>query len=101
MVLSACDFSDFVHVFLNDFGNSFIVFVDCFTSLEVNVSVLCTYFADRSFRSHRSLSEFFDIFGFYEFCDIFVGNFFDFVYFVRSSESVKELEERNFSFVSG
>ena len=99
-VFSAGDSCDFVHVFLDDGGSCIVELVDRFAALEVDVTILGADFGDGLFGTESAFAEFLDVFVIHEFRDVFVRDFFEFVDFVRSTETVEELEERNFGFVS-
>ena len=101
MVLTAGDLGDSIHLFLHDCGTGGVVGVDSFSSLEVHVTILGTHFADGAFGTQGAVAEFLDVFGFHKFGDLFIGDLFKFVYFVRGTETVEELEEGNFGFVGG
>ncbi len=95
MVLSADNAGYLVHVILNNTGDGIVVFINSFTSLEVNIGVLSCHFNHRLFRAHSPAAEAFNIFGFYKFFNCFKLNFFNFLDFMTGSKTVKEIQKRN------
>ena len=90
-----------IHVFLNNSRNRVIVFVGCFTTLEVNIGVLSSNLQVRRFRLQRAGTETFNVFRFNQILQVVVGDFFHLLNFVRSTETVKEVQERNLRFQRG
>ena len=100
LVLSACEFADFLHVLFSDSRYCIVEGLTCFTSLEEDVRVLSCTSYNRVLRIKSSCSEVFNSFFVYEFSKIFVVDYFDLLYFVWSSESIEEVQEWNSSFNS-
>ena len=79
----------------NNAGNLVIVWVGAFSVLEICVRVLCCTALMRIFRVQSTVTESLDIIPVNNFFDIFIVNHFNFADFMRSTESVKEVTERN------
>lgn len=60
MILAARDLADFAKVAFHNVGNRFIVFVDGFAGLEIDIRVLRRAADDRIVRIQRALAEFAD-----------------------------------------
>ena len=89
---------DFIHVFFYNSRKLFIIFVRSFFCLEEDVRVLSGTFLVWVFRVHRVFAELSDrihISHVFQGFGIPSGNL---LVFVRGSESVKEMQERNFPF---
>ena len=100
LIVTSSHSAKFIHSFLNDFWSLKIIWVNCFTTLEVNVWVLssttnCWFFwvQTASSVSHNQIV-------IYHSSDGFVINCFDFIYFVRSSETIEEVHKWNAGFKS-
>ena len=101
MILTASHFRELIHLGLDDVADGHIIFVNGFTALEIDVAVLGTDLGDRFFGAHAAGAEFFNGLLVNHLGDGLVRDFFVFVDFVGSTESVKELEERDFGRIGG
>ena len=101
MILTAGLGGDFVHVFLNDRRSGVVELVDRFAALEINVRVLGADVGDRSIRAESAGAELFDILRLDQFFDLVIGDLMIFVNFMRSTETVEELQERYARLVGG
>ena len=90
VVLPTGQCGNFVHVFLNDCRNFVIHFIGCFAALKINVAVLGGNAQCRRFRLQRSVFKAADVLRFDQRFDVVIGNFFDFLNFMRGAESVKK-----------
>ena len=95
IVLTAADFCKLVHFFLNNAFNSIIIFIAGFATLEENVRVLSRTADNRSFRAQCMVSNKINVNAVKHCSQIVIGQQFDFLDFVRSTETVKEMHERN------
>ena len=98
LIVSACDFVDFVHVVFHDFRQTCIERCLCFSVLEEYVRVLYGRTLYGMFRVQRVFAEFAQCVFIQQFCDVFVVHNFDFLQFVRSTETVEEMHERYAAF---
>ncbi len=98
VVLTTRDFGEFVHFFLNNSGNCEIVRIARFTSLEVNVRVLSRTANEGFVRIQRAFTNLFDQFGIDHRFDFVFGHLIDTVDFVRNTETIVKMHERNASF---
>ncbi len=78
VVVSTCQFANFLHVLFNDFGRCKVVLVCCFSVLEVDICILSRTLKLRMFRVQSASAEFFHILHIQQFCHVFVGNFVNF-----------------------
>ena len=101
MIASAGQRGNFVHVLLDDAGNGCVVFVCGFPVLEVNVAVLRGTLLNGVFGVQSARSEIVDIFHVDQFLHVFVIDGVDLADLVRGTESVKEVDERNFCLQRG
>lgn len=101
VVFSSCERADFVHLRLNDCGDSVIVFVACFSVLEVDVGVLSRALLMRMLGVESACAELVHFLEIDERLDFVVFDDVDFVNFVRGAETVEEVEERNAGFDCG
>ena len=92
---------NFIHVFLNDFRNGIVEFVNGFAALEVNIRVLRGNLEHRSIRAKAAGAEGFDRFRFEELFHNRVVHIFHLLHFVRGAESVEEVQERHGGLQSG
>ena len=92
MIASSCDLADFVHVMLNDFRDRVIVLVRRFTRLEVDIRVLRGTADMRMVRVHRAGTEPGDRVPIEQLVHV---DQFDLLDFVRGTETVEEMAERN------
>lgn len=95
MILAARDLADFAKVAFHNVGNRFIVFVDGFAGLEIDIRVLRRAADDRIVRIQRALAEFADRVPIDEFFVVFVVEDFDFLDFMGRTEAVEEIQERD------
>jgi len=93
-VLAACDFGNLVHVFLYDSGNSFVVVVAGFAVLEEVVGVFGHTAGNRVHRVQCTCTEFSQCFLVDKRSEVFVLQHFNLLDFVRSTETVEEVNER-------
>ena len=98
LIVSACDFVDFVHVVFHDFRQTCIERCLCFSVLEEYVRVLYGRTLYGMFGVQCVFAEFAQCVFIQQFCDIFVVHYFDFLQFVRSTETVEEMHERYAAF---
>ena len=89
---------NFVHVFLYDCRHSIVVWVTCFTSLEECIRVLSWSSFTWMVRVQCMCTEFLDCILIYEIFQIFVIPCFDLLDFVWCTETIEEVNERNFTF---
>ena len=94
-VLAACDFGNLVHVFLNDSRNCFIVVVARFTVLEEVVRIFGHTTGNRVHRVQCTCAEFSQSFLVDKRSEVFVLQHFNLLDFVRSTETVEEVDKRN------
>ena len=100
-VISACDSGDFAHVFFYYCGQSFIEFVCCFTALEVDIGVLSCTSDYGMFRVQRISLECVYCIHVDDLSQFFVVHAFDLLDFVRCTETIEEVQERNTAFDCG
>ena len=101
VIFATGNFGDFAHVFFYDFRKSIVVAVYCFTSLEVDVRVLSSTTDYRVVRVQAALTECRNCVFVQKFFQISVIHNFNFLDFVRGTEAVKEVQERNSAFDCG
>ena len=101
MILTTGDFIYFLHVSFYQFRNRFIEAVGNFTLLEIDVRVLSSTANDRMIRVQRIATERFNSFKVGYLRHIFVIDKLDFLNLMGSTETVKEMNERNATFQSG
>ena len=90
------DFSvNLVHVIFNDCRKCFIVLVAGFSVLEEDIAVFSGTTEYRLFRIECSCTESGDSVFVHHACEFIVIPYFDFLDFMRSTETVKEVDERN------
>ena len=95
LVVSA-DFSvDFVHIFNYNLGNSVVVLVTSFSCLEEDIVVLSSTSCYGVFGVERTAAELFNSVPVEHISKVCIIPLFNLLNFVRSSEAVKEVEERN------
>ena len=99
-VCTACDCRNFVHVVSNDIRHSVVEFVASFCVLEVNVRVFCSTADFRMIRIQSTFTERFDCIPINEFFVVFEVHDFNFLDFVRSTETIEEVNERQRTFNS-
>ena len=91
---------NFVHVHLNDFRHLVIVRVGSFTSLEEDIRVLCRASLARMIRIQSVITELLDRIMIYHLVKICIIPCADLLNFVRSAETIKEIDERKAAFKS-
>ncbi len=100
-VFTTGDTGDFLHVFLYDFRNTVIVFVASLTVLEENVAVFSHAACYRIVGVEGTCAEFSECFLIDERSEVVLIHLFDLLDFVRCTESVEEVDERNTALDSG
>ena len=90
---AACDFADFVHVFFYDSRNCFIEVIARFSVLEEVVGVFSHTACNRVVRIQRAFTEFCQSLLINQTCQIFILQHFNFLDFVRSTETIEEVDE--------
>ena len=90
---TACDFADFVHVFFYDSRNCFIEVIARFSVLEEVVGVFSHTACNRVVRIQRAFTEFCQSLLINQTCQIFILQHFNFLDFVRSTETIEEVDE--------
>ena len=101
VVLTASVASNLVHVLLDNFRNLGVERVHRFAALEVNVRVLCGTAHGRAVRSEAAFTASLHILFVDDVTDNAVFESFDLHHFVRGTETVEEVHERNAAFESG
>ena len=101
MILATGKARHFVHIFLDDCRIRFVIFIDRFATLEIDVRVLGCSAHSRTIRSQRAFAASLDIFFINDLTNDAVFERFDFHHFVRSTETVKEMHRRDSAFQSG
>ena len=86
---------DFVHVFLNNLGHCVIILVAGFSVLEEDVSVFMRAAHYGAFGIESALTERFNGVHVAHFLKIFIVPDLNLLNFMRSAETVKEVDERN------
>ena len=98
MIFTTGDFGDFGHVVFYDFGNSFVVLVASFAVLEEDVAVFSHATGNGRIGSECAGTKIGKRFLVEKGSEIFLLEGFDFLYFMRSTEAVEEIDERNARF---
>lgn len=98
---AARDLGDFIHVASYDIRHSFVVFVAGFCVLEVNVRVFCSASDFRMIRVQSAFAESFYSVPVDEVTEVFEVHNFNLLDFVRRTETVEEVDERQGTFQSG
>ena len=94
-IFSTTQSTDLFHIISHYVGNSFIIFVLTFASLEINVAVLSCTSCYRMFGVKSIVAISFQCVLVYKLSQfILIGSFY-FLYFVRSTETIKEVQERH------
>ena len=101
MILTAGDFGILIHRFLNDARNLFIIGVRSFANLEEHVGVLRRTAQQRVIRRQSVFTVERGRQAFNVLRQIFIGDRFDLVDFVRSAETVEEMHEGHAGFQRG
>ena len=97
-VFTSCDLGDFIHIFFYDSRNCIIVRVARFSMLEEVVRVFSHTACNRSFRIQGTCAEFSQRLLVDQRSQIFIFQCFDLLDFVRCTETVEEVHERNTGF---
>ena len=97
-IITACKLIDFFHVTGNDFRQRIIKAVACFTALEIGVVILAGGTEYRMLGIESVFTEFAELFPVNEFFEIIIIQAFHILDFVRSAETVKEVQERHMTF---
>ena len=98
MILTARDFAEIGHRFVNKFRQSFIVRVDGFACLEINIRILSRTAKNRMIRRQCAFAERLNGIPVEDFAEIVKADRFDFLDLMRRTETVKEVDERNAAF---
>ena len=93
LVISACDFVDFVHVFLYDFRQSGVEGCACLSVLEEYVGVLYGGALYGVFGIQCILSEFLQCILIHQLFQILIVHYFDFLQLMRGAEAIEEVDE--------
>ena len=94
-VFTACDFRDFVHIFFYDSGNSFIEVVARFSVLEEVVRIFSHTASNRLVGIQCACTEFSQSMLIYQAGQVFIFQHFNLLNFMRGTETIKEVHERN------
>ena len=97
LVTSSCQLADLIHVINNAFRNSIVELIGSFSSLEEDIRVLSSSADYRVFRIQCSVTEFLYSIPVNQLLKVFIAEHFDLLDLVRSTESVKKVQERNAS----
>ena len=92
-VFTSCDLRDFIHIFFYDSRNCIIVRVARFSMLEEVVRVFSHTACNRVVRIQRAFTEFCQSLLINQTCQIFILQHFNFLDFVRSTETIEEVDE--------
>ena len=95
LVISACDFVDFVHVFLYDFRQSGVEGCACLSVLEEYVGVLYGGALYGVFGIQCILSELLQCLLIHQLFQILIVHYFDFLQLMRGTETIEEVDEGN------
>ena len=95
MILATGDFGNLVHVVLYDSRNGIIVFVARFTVLEEHIGVLGSTASRRILGAESTLAEVAESVLVDKCGQILLVDSFDFLNFVRSAETVEEVNKRH------
>ena len=98
VILAAGHFADFCHIFLDDAGDGLIVEIGDFALLEVNVRILGGAANHRMVGVQRPATEGVQRILVDQAGQFVIFDHFNFLRFVRSTETVKEIEERHAAF---
>ena len=99
-IFATCDFRDFVHILLNDSRHSSIEAVRSLTVLEEYVRVFSHTTSHWAFRSQCARTECSESILVDKTSEVFILKHFNFLYFVRSTETIEEVDERHTAFDS-
>ena len=99
-VCTACDFRNLSHVVSNDIRHSVIEAVAGFCVLEVYIRVFSSATDFRFVRIQSTFTESFDSIPVNQFAEVIIIHNFDFLNFMRCTETIKEIDERKRAFQS-
>ena len=94
LIITARDFIDLAHVFLDDFRNRLVVAVGRFAILEVNIRILRRAARHRSIRAQRPRPKRGECFLIDQARQHFLIEHLNFLDFMTGAETVKEIDER-------
>ena len=95
MIAAAGDLADFVHIVLDGLRNRIVVRIRSFTCLEINIRVLSGTAEMGMIRVHSACTETCHCITVKQFVHICIVDHFDLLYFMRSTEAIEEVAERN------
>ena len=95
VIVTARDLADLVHIMLNDLGDLGVVIVRCFTVLEIDVRVLRRTAEVRMIRVHCARTERCDRIAIEELIHVCIVDELDLLDFMRRTEAIEEMAERN------
>ena len=95
VVFTARDFADLLHVAFSNFRNAVIEFVQRFTMLHKSFSRFAEGNSFRIVRVHAAFTEFANGIHIEHRTEFFIRNNFDFLDFVRRTETIEEVDNRN------
>ncbi len=94
MIFSTGTFCNFLHVFFYQVRNWLVEFIGSFSCLEINIRVLGGTPGYRMFRIKSIVAEPLKVFPWEQIFKVVNIKVFNFLNFVRSTESVEEMNER-------
>ena len=95
MVFTTGDFADFLHVAFRNFRNAVVEFVQGFTMLHKDFSRFAEGNSFRIIRVHAAFTEFTNGIHIEKRTEFFIRNNFDFLDFVRRTETIEEVNDRD------
>ena len=95
VILTACNLADFAEIVLNHLRYLVVVFVASLTVCEECLGVLGSTACERTLRRERTVAEVLDVGRIYELCYVFLIHHLHLMVFVRSAETVEEVDERH------
>ena len=98
VIFATSQFADLAHIVFDNPGNRFVIRVGYLALLEVNIRVLRSAAYHRMIRVQRPAAEGIEGILIDQFRQVIIIHHFDFLRFMRSAESVKEVQERDASF---
>ncbi len=101
VIAPARESGDLIHHLLHDGGSGFVVFIGGLAVLEVDVRVLRRTALDGVLGVKSASAEVLDVLHIHEALHLVVLDHVDLADFVRSAETVEEVEERNFRLQGG
>ncbi len=99
-IVTAGDFAHFLHIFSYDIRKCIVILVLQFSGLEVDIGVLSGTAGNGVFRIQSTFAIFFESFPVDKFLNVILVGGFYFLDFVRGTETVEEMYERNAAFDS-